>query len=176
MGYAVMRFAGLRFALSFMAVLLMAPVAGGVLPAAAQNAKVLAKDAANDTADIEDCLKSKPDAQESCIGIVSNPCLDRDSTKSTADQNACINREFAVWDDILNETYRRLREKLDDAQKVKLRDMQRAWVASKEKTCAFYWDYYQGTMASPMAAACANRETARRALFLIGFMLDAEGK
>ena len=162
-----MRFAGLGFAVLFTAL-----VAGGALPAGARDLKQVAKD----TADIEDCLKSKPDAQESCIGIVSNPCLDRDSTKSTADQNACIDREFAVWDDILNETYRRLRDKLDDAQKTKLRDMQRAWVASKEKTCAFYWDYYQGTMASPMAAACVNKETARRALFLIGFMLDAEGK
>jgi uncharacterized protein YecT (DUF1311 family) len=60
------------------------------------------------------------------------------------------------------------------AQAAKLRDMQRAWIASKEKTCAFYWDYYHGTMASPMAASCVNRETARRALFLLGFMLDAE--
>ena len=161
-----MRFRGLAIAGLAMT------LAGAVLPAAAEGGKP----AVRDTRAIEDCLKSKPDAQDSCIGIVSDPCLNRDETKSTADQNACIDRELAVWDDILNETFRRLRDKLDDAQKGKLRDMQRAWIASKEKTCAFYWDYYQGTMASPMAAACVNRETARRALFLIGFMLDAEGK
>jgi len=164
MGYAVINLTPL---------LVMILAAGiGLSPAAAQTSKPTVKD----TRAIEDCIKSKPGKEESCIGIVSNPCLDRDATKSTADQNACIDRELAVWDDILNETFRRLRDKLDDTQKTKLRDMQRAWVASKEKTCAFYWDYYQGTMASPMAAACANRETARRALFLIGFMLDAEGK
>jgi hypothetical protein len=31
-------------------------------------------------------------------------------------------------------------------------------------------------MASPMAASCVNKETARRALFLLGFLDDAEGK
>ena len=48
-----------------------------------------------------------------------------------------------------------------------------AWLASRAATCNFYWDYYQGTMASPMNASCVNRETARRALFLLGFLLDA---
>ena len=130
------------------------------------------------TRTIEDCIKTaapagKPAADaDKCIGIVSNPCLDSDNAKSTADMNARIDREHAVWDDILNETFRRLREKLDETQRVKLRDMQRAWLADREKTCAFYWDFYQGTMASPMAAACVNRETARRALFLLGFLND----
>ena len=127
---------------------------------------------------IEDCVKTAAPAgkpmsdAERCIGIVANPCLDDDRTKSTADMNACVDREHAVWDDILNETFRRLREKLDEAQRVKLREMQRAWLADRETTCAFYWDFYRGTMASPMAAACINRETARRALFLLGFVLD----
>jgi len=44
------------------------------------------------------------------------------------------------------------------------------------RTCAFYWDYFQGTMASPMSAACMNEETARRALFLLGFLHDADAK
>ena len=127
---------------------------------------------------IQDCVKTAANAKgaaadpERCVGIVSGPCLEDDKTRSTADMNACIDREIAVWDDILNESYRRLREKLDEAQRVKLRDMQRAWLASREKTCGFYWDFYQGTMASPMAAECVNRETARRALFLLGFADD----
>jgi uncharacterized protein YecT (DUF1311 family) len=171
MGYAVMGFAALRLALVFIALAVI-----GVAPAVAQSVKPAARNLAKDTAAIEDCIKSKPNAEETCIGIVSDPCLNRDATKSTADQNACIDREIAVWDDILNETFRRLRDKLDEAQKTKLRDMQRAWIASKEKSCAFYWDYYQGTMASPMAATCVNKETARRALFLLGFLLDAEAK
>jgi len=96
--------------------------------------------------------------------------------KSTADMNGCSDSEKAVWDNILNETYRQLREKLVGEQQEKLRDMQRAWIASRDKTCAFYWDYYQGTMASPMAAACVNRETAQRAQFLVGFLYATKDK
>jgi uncharacterized protein YecT (DUF1311 family) len=127
---------------------------------------------------VQDCIKTAAPAgksmtnAESCVGIVSNPCLDDDKAKSTADMNACIDREHAVWDDILNESFRRLREKLDETQRGKLQEMQRAWIADRDTTCGFYWDYYQGTMASPMAAACVNRETARRALFLLGFLVE----
>ena len=130
------------------------------------------------TETIEDCIKTAAPAgepltkAESCIGIVANPCLDDQKTKSTADMNACIDRERAVWDDILNESFRRLGQKIDEAQRVKLRDMQRAWIVVRDKSCGFYWDYYQGTMASPMAASCVNRETARRALFLTNFLID----
>jgi uncharacterized protein YecT (DUF1311 family) len=161
MGYAL-----IRLALAVVAALIASP-------AWAQ----ASKQAAADSNAIQDCVKTNtPPGKdwERCIGRVSNKCLD--DAKSTADQNACIDREQKVWDDILNETYRRLREKLDQDQQVKLRDMQRAWLASREKTCAFYWDFYQGTMASPMTSSCVNRETARRALFLLGFLNEAEGK
>jgi uncharacterized protein YecT (DUF1311 family) len=131
--------------------------------------------AARDSATVQDCIKTKVGVQELCVGVVSDPCL-KDVSGATSEMNGCIAREEAVWNDILNETFRRLREKLDDQQKIKLRDMQRAWIASREKTCAFYWDFFQGTMASPMSAACSNRETAGRAIFLLGFLLDADNK
>jgi uncharacterized protein YecT (DUF1311 family) len=140
----------------------------------------LAKDKpdARATAAIQDCVKSKSATGmgETCIGIVSGPCLDKAADPSTAGMVACVARERAVWDDILNETYNRLRAKLDDKQQQKLRDMQRAWIAARDATCGFYWDFYQGTMASPMSAGCVNKETAERALFLLGFLNEAEGK
>jgi uncharacterized protein YecT (DUF1311 family) len=137
------------------------------------------KPAARDSAAIQDCIKSAtggPLQQERCIGIIADACADRADAVSTADMVACAAREHAVWDDILNETFRRLRDKLDAKQKIKLRDMQRAWVESRDRTCDFYWDYHQGTIAAPMGALCQNRETARRALFLLGFLNDAEGR
>ena len=139
----------------------------------------LAKDKpdARAAAAIQDCVKSKSATGmgETCIGIVSGPCLDKAADPSTAGMVACVARERAVWDDILNETYNRLRAKLDDKQQQKLRDMQRAWIAARDATCGFYWDFYQGTMASPMSAGCLNKETAERALFLLGFLNEAEG-
>ncbi|HEU5445328.1 MAG TPA: hypothetical protein VFU70_07150 [Pseudolabrys sp.] len=35
---------------------------------------------------------------------------------------------------------------------------------------------FEGSMANPMIAACQNRETGRRALFLRSFADDREGK
>jgi uncharacterized protein YecT (DUF1311 family) len=40
------------------------------------------------------------------------------------------------------------------------------WIAYRDTTCNFYMDKIQGSMAIPMGAACAARETARRALLL----------
>jgi uncharacterized protein YecT (DUF1311 family) len=130
--------------------------------------------AADDSSALQDCIKTAAPADKSmsaavtCIDTISAPCLK--DAKSTADMNGCYDREKAVWDDILNETYRRLRKKLDDKQQSKLRDMQRAWIDSRDKTCDFYWDLYQGTM----AADCVNRQTARGALFLLGFIYDQD--
>ena len=132
---------------------------------------------AADSAKVQSCIKSAQGPErERCIGVVADPCAEDDKAQSTADQVACAVRELAVWDDILNETFRRLRDKLDVKQKVKLRLMQRAWIDSRKRTCDFYWDFFQGTMASPMSAFCENRETARRALFLFGFLDDTEGR
>ena len=151
-----------------------------VVLAALAVSPALAKDKpdARAAAAIQDCVKSKSATGmgETCIGIVSGPCLDKAADPSTAGMVACVTRERAVWDDILNETYNRLRAKLDDKQQQKLRDMQRAWIAARDATCGFYWDFYQGTMASPMSAGCVNKETAERALFLLGFLNEAEGK
>jgi uncharacterized protein YecT (DUF1311 family) len=132
-----------------------------------------------DVAAVQNCLKSQRGKElrgERCIGVVADPCLKGPSAGSTVGQNACADRELAVWDAMLNDTYQRLRNRLDEEQNAKMREMQRAWIESRDKTCAFYWDYFQGTMASPMGAYCAMRETARRAMFLNIFRDDSEGR
>lgn len=155
-------------------------VAVGMLLMAAPSIAQNPKQAGADSKAIQSCVKnvkgSVARSGERCIGIVADPCLNRPGAQSTADMVQCAGREAAVWDDILNETFRRLRDKLDEQQKVKLRDMQRAWIESRNRTCDFYHDYHQGTIAAPMGALCVNRETARRALFLLDFLNDAEGR
>ena len=136
-----------------------------------------AKPNPRDVVGVQNCLKAPRGKElkgERCIGLVADPCLKQ--ARSTADSNACADRELAVWDAMLNDTYRRLADHLDDEQKVKARDMQRAWIESRDKTCAFYWDYFQGTMASPMSSYCAVRETARRSMFLKFFLDESEGR
>jgi uncharacterized protein YecT (DUF1311 family) len=147
-----------------------------VLWAVAGHAEI-AKPAPRDVNAVQSCLKSQRGKElngERCIGVVADACLKQ--ARSTADSNACADRELAVWDGMLNDIYRRLGERLDDEQKTKARDMQRAWIESRDKTCAFYWDYFQGTMASPMSSYCVVRETARRMMFLKFFLDESEGR
>jgi uncharacterized protein YecT (DUF1311 family) len=136
-----------------------------------------AKPNPRDVVAVENCLKSQRGRElkgERCIGIVADPCLKR--VGSTSEQNACADRETVVWDAMLNGFYERMRNNLDEEQKGKARDMQRVWIENRDKTCAFYWDFYQGTMASPMSAYCNLRETARRAMFLKFFADESKGR
>lgn len=146
-----------------------------VVPALAQGDKPDARD----TAAIQGCIKAKTGrnwAWESCIGVVSETCVKDEGAMPPSEVMACYDREKLVWDSILNESFRRLRETLDDKQQRKMREMQRTWIASRDKSCGFIYDYFDGSMANPMMAACLSRETGRRALFLLGFANDSEGK
>jgi uncharacterized protein YecT (DUF1311 family) len=107
------------------------------------------------------------EGERRCIfAIVVDPCTKTRTGQSSQGAAACYRAEQEIWDDILNENFRVLRDGLDEPQKVKLRDMQRAWIEYRNTTCQFYHDKIQGTMANEMTAACLARETARRALLL----------
>ncbi len=164
MGYALIRTAAILTLLGLLAA-----------PAFAQTDKPSVRDSAK----IQDCIKTRTGHHwnwENCLGVVSNFCAKDEGSMTSRQVMDCIKREQLVWDDILNETFRRLREKLNDAQQTKLREMQRAWIMSRDKSCDFLMDYFDGTMANPMIAECVTRETGRRALYLLGFLNDAEGK
>ena len=130
---------------------------------------------ARDAAVIQTCIKAKTGrnwAWENCIGVLSEPCVKDEGSMPPSEIMACYAREQAVWDDILNDSFRRLRDALESDQVLKLREMQRAWIASRDKTCGFLYDYFQGAMANPMIAACTSRTTGRQALYLLGFAND----
>ena len=139
-------------------------------PALAQD-----KPSAKDSAVIEKCIKAKTGrhwAWEKCIGLISQPCSKDESSMAPHEVIACGDRERAVWDDILNRSYQSLLKALDEEQQGKLREMQRAWMASRDKNCEFLYDYFQGTMANPMIAHCLSRATGMQALYLRGFADD----
>jgi uncharacterized protein YecT (DUF1311 family) len=110
------------------------------LPARAEDDKPDPRDAAA----IEKCIKAKTGrnwAWESCVGTVSEPCIKDEMTMPPSEIMACYERERLVWDSILNDSFRRLRAKLEDKQVRKMRDMQRAWITSRDKSCEFLYDY-----------------------------------
>src|SRR5690349_8716998 len=98
--------------------LVPAVIAAALVAAGTARAESAKPDKPNprDSAAIQSCIKSArggAQQQERCIGIVADPCAKRPGAESTAGQVGCADRELAVWDDILNESFRRLRDKLD---------------------------------------------------------------
>jgi len=127
------------------------------------------KPTAQETKVVRDCFEQKGDSAKGdrCIGVVSARCSRKPGNQGGLNAADCYRIEQAIWDLLLNETYKMLQADLDEEeQKIKLRDMQRAWIASRDATCEFYHVKTQGSMAVPMSANCFLAETARRALFL----------
>jgi uncharacterized protein YecT (DUF1311 family) len=129
------------------------------------------KPTAQQTAAIRACADKNQDditeAERQCLfELVAMPCQNTAEGQSNLGMADCFRLEAKIWDDLLNENYKNLRAIIDNAQAAKLRDMQRAWIASRDATCAFYDVKIQGSMAIPMGAACIARETARRAVLL----------
>jgi uncharacterized protein YecT (DUF1311 family) len=123
---------------------------------------------------LRDCMVRVADDEarpEDCtFKLVVDPCYEKNSSNlGTAD---CYRIERVIWDEILNEKYKKLMAAIEDPNvQVKLKEMQRAWIAFRDTTCDFYWHKVQGSMSVPMTAACQLRETARRAFLLDAFLI-----
>ena len=131
------------------------------------------KPTAREIAAIRDCVtKNKDDVdagERKCLfKLVADRCMGSPGAASDPVMVDCYRIEWAIWDALLNESYKSLLDELDDEQTAKARAMQRAWVAYRDTTCGFYDDKIRGTMSNMMHAACDARETARRAM-LLGF-------
>ena len=131
------------------------------------------KPTAREIAAIRECAaRNKEDldtgSQQCIFKLVADRCMGSPSDATDSVMRDCYWIEQASWDVLLNENYKRLLDELDDEQTAKARAMQRAWVLYRDTTCGFYDDKIRGTMSIMMHAACAARETARRAM-LLGF-------
>ena len=115
--------------------------------------------------------EDEAEIEKNCLfKLVAEPCMKEEGGYSTHGMADCHRIETKIWDRILNEMFRELLTDLKDKeQEGKLREMQRAWIASRDRTCEFYQHKIRGSMAIPMHAACMARETARRAILLKGF-------
>ncbi|MBI4273785.1 MAG: DUF1311 domain-containing protein [Rhizobiales bacterium] len=144
----------------------IAALCATAIPAAAQNRKPTEKEILA----VRDCVKARAgteDGGDSCMfTLVASPCSETPEGKSNLGTADCYRIERTIWDEMLNENYGLLQQELEKNQKDKLRDMQRAWIVSRDRTCEFFQHKIQGSMAVPMEAACLLRETARRALLL----------
>lgn len=127
-----------------------------------------------EVAAVRDCVNKNKDnideGERQCLfSLVADRCIGDVGAAPDRKLTDCYEIEGSIWDDLLNQNYKRLLDTLDDEQKVRARAMQRAWISYRDTTCQFYWDKIQGTMANLMKAACATRESARRAMLLAFF-------
>jgi uncharacterized protein YecT (DUF1311 family) len=130
------------------------------------------KPTAEEVAAIHDCASKNMDNGESetqCLfRLVADRCIGDPGAATDRKLTDCYEIEASIWDELLNQNYKRLLETLDEEQAGKASAMQRAWIAYRDTTCHFYADKIRGTMANFMIAACVARETSRRAM-LLGF-------
>lgn len=75
--------------------------------------------------------------------------------------NECAGREYKKNDDLLNEVYRQLHAKLrDPQQRNMLEQAERAWIAYRDRQCAFQSSGSAGGSIHPMIEAdCRNEKT-----------------
>jgi uncharacterized protein YecT (DUF1311 family) len=110
-----------------------------------------------------------------CLPKVADPCMGGDENSvSDRKQIECDDRERLVWDQIINESYKTVIAAIEPDVAGKMREAQRAWIRDRDLTCGFHYDFFGGSMAGPMIAACNNSETARRAIFLRRFAMDVK--
>jgi uncharacterized protein YecT (DUF1311 family) len=136
--------------------------------------------AAKDVAAIDACLRrqdgkrgaSQEATEAACLMVVAKPCIGDEAAAADRRRIDCLAREWLVWDGMVAQADAAMMAALEPEQRTKLRDMQQAWSRSRELSCGFWYDYFEGTMANPMIASCNNREAARQAIFLRIFAAD----
>lgn len=98
-------------------------------------------------------------------------CMDKAS--STLAMNVCVGDETQVQDLRLNAAYKQLIAKLETAQAKRLREVQRDWIAFRDKNCRFHAQISGGSMAPVEQGICVMDMTQERAAELER-MLKAE--
>ena len=123
-----------------------------------------------DKATIEACLaKARRNSQHArgCIGEATRVCETLREMANQAGIQDCMKREAAYWDKILNDRYQQLLANISKKNTVKLKAMQRSWLAWRKEKCKLaYMIYEGGSMARVMAANCMMETTGIRALEL----------
>lgn len=129
---------------------------------------------------VEKCLAEKEKASKSleeCIGVVADACLEKGEDTSTYGMIACHGDEADVWDERLNRDYQALMKTMKSPGKERVRDIERAWIAFREKKCAYREMKDNGMVGMIQNIHCYKEETGRQALFLQGILDEQnEGK
>jgi uncharacterized protein YecT (DUF1311 family) len=116
---------------------------------------------------IETCLADKRPLLThgyACIGRFSAACLRHAENQTTMGMERCYHDEYRAWDVLLN---RYFRHGPQGSARYALQQVQRAWIAYRDRKCGFFRVHYAGgSIARWLAAQCMMDTTARRAIEL----------
>ena len=79
-----------------------------------------------------------------------DPCAD---AQSQAEMNMCWGKKYKAADAKMNKTYQDFMSKLDESEKMQLKNAQLAWLKYRDANCDFVADQYKGGTMRPMIAA-----------------------
>ena len=121
-------------------------------------------------------------AAESCIGVLSGPCMETEEAASTYGMMDCYGRESEVWDARLNASYRKQKAPqtgpgsnaaTDEIEARQLRKIQTAWIPWRDATCEVLHSDgipIYGSLANVDGVYCIMVLTARHALWMEGLL------
>ena len=121
-------------------------------------------------------------AAESCIGVLSDPCMETEEAASTNGMMHCYGRESDVWDARLNASYRQrmtpetgpaTNAVTDEIEAKQLRKIQTAWIPWRDATCEVLHSDgipIYGSLANVDGVYCIMVLTARQALWMEGLL------
>lgn len=141
------------------------------LAAVAETATRAAADASDEapgvTGRLAQAARDSQGAPRSCIGAIVIPCQQAPEGQSTAGMIECGSRELAVWDELLNTSYRQLLAAASPAMAAALRQTQRAWVAWRDQRCKLpALEHEGGSIVGPLTVDCLRTVTAEQAIWL----------
>ena len=121
-------------------------------------------------------------AAESCIGVVSGPCMESEEASSTYGMMNCYGRESEVWDARLNASYREqmtpqtgpaTNAVTDEMEARQLRKIQTAWIPWRDAMCEVLYSEgipLHGSLGKVDGVYCIMVLTARQALWIEGLL------
>lgn len=119
---------------------------------------------------IRDCVEAERAAGRdgrACIGRIATPCKQDPDNVHKEDQMECDEREFTMWDLLMDAEFEALQATLDDTgAKVKLQETQDLWRAYHKADCRLPYALFERPRAQALGPACTIALTAARAIEL----------
>ena len=113
----------------------------------------------------EQHTKENASTQNALLSAEYAQCMEKSGGVTVAMQD-CLTVEYERMEALLNTTYKKTMQAMDEKQKTLLRDSQRAWLKYREGSCDTMMSVLGGTSAGLITTGWRLEMTARRVIWL----------